>query len=269
MLQIIETLAVVILLSIVLATDASADNFLEVLFDKHEASGSIFLYDIFALAANKDGATTCELVTPTGTYSCINVGGEFLAEQSFRDDHMDMSFAGLTAAISGNWTLTWDEGLPTQTVATISFGTVLESDFKLVPTLTAPVDGVPIEIPGDPNPPTIEWNYGTTLPCDAQLDAVEVALIEQAGTEISSGELPCDSLSWTPPSPLTEGTWFSRVANIITDYRLVPDGIDIVEGTWPIENSDWLSLRSIDLSQNEVVPTESSSWGAIKALYRK
>ena len=33
-------------------------------------------YDILMIA-NKDGATTCELVTPLGTYACIDVGGEF------------------------------------------------------------------------------------------------------------------------------------------------------------------------------------------------
>jgi hypothetical protein len=91
-----------------------------------------------------------------------------------------MDFAGLTLAISTDWTLTWDEGLPTQTIVVIGFGSVPDNDFLLVPSLTTPIDGVPIRIPGDPNPPKIEWTYGGTAPCDAQLDAVEVSISDRA-----------------------------------------------------------------------------------------
>jgi len=255
-------------LSIFIATTASAEGFLDITFDKSEASGNFF-YDI-SMRTNKDFTTTCELVTPTGTYSFIYrdlyIGGEFYPDQNFMNDHSFMSFAELTAAIAGDWTLTWDAGLSTQTVATISFGTVLDGDFPTVPDITAPIDGLPIKIPGDPNPPTIEWTYGPTPTCNTQSAAFINTYSGTTGQ--GSGYLPCNTLSWTPPYPLGEGSWLFLVINFIPDYRQVPDGIDIVEGSWFIENDNWLSLRGSDFSQNEIVPTKSSSWGAIKALYR-
>ena len=58
------------------------------------------------------------------------------------------------------------------------------------------------------------------------------------------------------------------VSVIDADYRNVPDGIEIVENSWYLENDSWLSMRSSDMSQNVLVPTQSISWGAIKALCR-
>jgi hypothetical protein len=66
-------------MSTCLATAASATNFLEIAFDKYETSGSVFVYRIL-MAVNKDGATTCELVTPNGTYAFADMGGEFWPE---------------------------------------------------------------------------------------------------------------------------------------------------------------------------------------------
>jgi hypothetical protein len=68
---------------------------------------------------------------------------------------------------------------------------------------------------------------------------------------------------------LAEGTWYTEIENSISNYREAPNGINIVDGPWLLENSDWLALRSIDMSQNALVPTESTTFGAIKALYRR
>jgi hypothetical protein len=263
-------LTAVVVLSIGWIGTAHAIGYLEIVFSRGEVSENNVVYGI-SVRANKDFATTCELTTPNGTYSLTDigyVGGDFSPDQSFTDDHTGMSFAELTAVTAGTWTLTWDAGAA-QTVAAISFGVVQENDFPLIPELMAPVSGMPIKIPGDPNPPTLEWTYGSTPPCTAQPDAVEAAILPSAGAPRSSGYLPCNALSWTPPSPLEEGTWFSIVVNHLRDYRHVPDGIEIVEGTWTIENDYWLSLYSGDISENEVVPTKARSWGAIKALYRQ
>jgi len=258
-----------VLAAVVWSAAARATNFLEIDIFRDEATGSSF-HEIW-FGANKDGATTCELATPSGAYSCVDVGEGFLPEQAFFDDHRDLSFAALEAAIASVWTITWDAG-PTQSIATIDFGTVLEADFLAVPILTSPVDGMPIEIPADPNPPTIEWMYeGIGDPCAAQPDYVAVNVADHAlwwlaTAEQESDELPCDATSWTPDLPLGEGTWFTRVANNLS-FRPVPDGISVTEGSWTLENGDWLQLHSVDKSQNLVVPTESTSWGAVKARF--
>jgi hypothetical protein len=67
---------------------------------------------------------------------------------------------------------------------------------------------------------------------------------------------------------LRHGTWFTIVSNSISDYRSVPNGLTITGDSWTLENEDWLALDSIDISMNEVLPTRTSAWGAIKALYR-
>jgi hypothetical protein len=260
------SLIVCVLLTSAVTAAASAENFLEITFDTYEGPGGAHLYDVFAVGANKDGATTCELVTPSGTYAMSDVGGGFMPGQSFDDEHTGLSFAEFAAAIEGGWTLNWDVD---ETVVTIDFGTVLQDDFWPVPTISAPLDGAPIQLPGDPNPPTIEWTYETSA-CEAQLDYVTVNLFEESGAEVQSGELEdCSTLSWSPSEPLAEGTWLIRVENVNAGARDVPDGLDIVGDPWVLENEGWLSYRSIDSSHNAVVLAETTSWGGIKTLYRR
>ena len=271
MLEKIVKSAVALLLLSVTATSASATNSLEITIDRAEGSGSILVYSV-SMTASKDIAATCELVTPTGNYSFIDmgyVGATFSPDQAFYDDYANVTFAELTAALSGGWTLTFDAGFPNQTVVHIDFGTVLESDFPRDPTLTAPQNGVPIKIPGAPNPPTIEWTYGPGAPCDAQPGRVEAAAFRSSPVSArGSGYLPCNSLSWTPEAPLESGTWLFVIFNLTLDYRQTPNGIDVMEGSWGMANDEWLCLRSSDWSQNDVVPTKAWSWGVIKALYR-
>ena len=67
---------------------------------------------------------------------------EFVPEQLYFDAVKDLSFSSLSSEIGSNWTLTWDKTLPTETVATIGIGVVLESEFFEVPTLLDPPVGV-------------------------------------------------------------------------------------------------------------------------------
>jgi hypothetical protein len=267
-----EFTVILLLLSAVLPalTTAGEPNFFEVVIARYESSGSVLLYEIGA-GADKEGATTCELVTPSGTYSLFEADGEFRTEQQFIDDHTDMSFAEMTAEIAVDWVLTWDASLSTETVATISFGSIPEEDFLLVPTLTVPVDQAIIVV----DPPTMEWTYGATLPCNAQLSDIEASISDQvqpdAGTGQGNDSFACSDTSWTPDSPFGVGTWFFRIANSVSSYRNVPDGISITGDSWTLQNSDWLALQSIDRSENVIqsVSTEERSWGAIKTLYRR
>jgi hypothetical protein len=176
-----------------------------------------------------------------------------------------MSFAELTGQISEDWILTWDEGLSSETICTISFGTVAESEFLLMPTITSPVDGEVVVNP-DPNPPVLTWTYAPTPPCHAQIDDVAVQLRDPAGVANFYEIIDCNTTSWTPPAPLSNGNWRFRVLNMWS-IRDVPDGLQTTGDPWVLDNSDWLALTSVGESQCEVVPISSSSWGSIKVFY--
>jgi hypothetical protein len=254
-------------LSTVGTATAGEPNNLEVVFTKYDSGGSVFVHAIF-MSADKDFVTTGELVTPLGSYALVEEAGEWRPEEQFNSDHADLSFDELTAAISGGWTLTWDAAIPAmRTVASISFGSVPSGDFRPVPTLVAPEDGVPLET----STPTMEWAYDMD-PCVAQIDfAVNVSdhPTPDTGTDYGTGELPCTATSWTPPLLSPGRFWYFRVANQLS-YRDVPDGITIIEGSWTLENSDWLALQSVDGAAcflPESVPTQPVSWGAVKIRY--
>jgi hypothetical protein len=252
-----------------LVSSAFAANELEVSFERYRDGGGSYLHDIL-LGANKNGAVTCTLTTTIAVYGCVFMGEFWYPEEPFWEDHADLSFTELTTAISGRWILTWDSGQLTETVASIGFGNVPEGDFPEVPTLVEPADGS-ISVNPDPNPLTIQWTYGTGVdPLDAQPDAVEVTLAGPGDMTFSSGELPRTALAWTPPVALAAGDWTVEVQNIITDYRLVADGIGgPIEGDpWILENEDWLSLESVVGAQWEVVPNHNRTFGEVKALYR-
>ncbi len=249
---------------------AAATDLLEIDIVRFDASGTI-LHEIY-FEANRDGATTCDLVTPLGTYVCTDVGGRFRAEPAFFDEHVDLTFAEVQSIVSSPWTVTWDAGAG-QTVATLELGPITIEDVPAIPSLTAPVDGEVIEVPADPNPPVVTWMYdGISDPCEAQPDHVVVIFTDQesiwdATTVIDSGELACTETSWEPSEALPEGIWFTAVVNALS-FRDVPDGITVVEGDWPLENTDWLQLYGADRVHNEVIPVERSSWSEIKARHR-
>ncbi len=255
---------IAVLVSTIWTTTAPAENFLESGILRYDTNEGL-RYDVF-IDVNKDGATTCELGTSSGSYSLSYLGGAFRPGQDFFDDAIGLSFADLEDWISVAWTLTWDPG-PEQTVVTIEFGTIEEGDFPSLPVLTEPPDGDSIEIPGDPNPPTVEWINITGPPdCDfASVFITDEPMWWNAQDRRESDELSCTTTSWTPPEALPNGTWYVTVINGY-DAREVPVGITVVEGTWSLDNEDWLVLGSIDGPQ--VVPVKPISWSAIKAGYR-
>jgi hypothetical protein len=243
---------------------AVESNTLEIVFDKN--ANPTDPYSIL-MAANKIGATTCSLATPLDTYTLTKVGEEWFPEQRFLDDHANLSFQLVTIIAMGNWLLTWDEGnLITETSCLIEFGMLEEDEFPLVPMITSPPDGMSILNP-DPNPFMIAWNYGGVDACVAQPDNLEVEL-HGPGTLEASDDLPCATLFWTPTLQLFTGEWTVEVHNAISSIRLVPDGLSSIGDPWVLDNSDWLSFRSLGVSVNDVVPSTLRSFGDIKALYR-
>jgi hypothetical protein len=193
--------------------------------------------------ANKDGYTSCTLETP---------GDPSGSECSFDVIRWDLTYSQLTAEIGSgsgaDWTLTWDEGLPTETLATIDFGSVPESDWLALPTISNPPDGASGVSPQT----SIDW----TWPAQPDLDRVEVLMFGPNGQERDSDEFPPpppEPTSWTPLSPLASGPWQAVVLNG-NDIRDVPIGISISGDPWVLENSDWLSASSIDFSSFTVAP---------------
>lgn len=232
---------VVLLLSMMGSPIIATAGIVEISLLKFSDDAGGFLYDI-EINTIKAGAATCELTTLTGATACTKVGEEFSVNRT------NLAWATMSLETTSSWTVVFDKSLPTETVAIIDlgFGTVdpdlEESTWLPVPTLTAPLDGA---LGVSPNT-SFEWNYGPLSATGAQLDSVDVLLQGLNNVEIESDELPLDSLSWTPLSPLASGDWTVKLENATTDIRLVPDGLTITKGTWDITNSDWLSLDSID-----------------------
>jgi hypothetical protein len=177
----------------------------------------------------------------------------------------DLTFPQLTAEIGTgpgpDWTLTWDEGLETETIATIDFGSVLESDWLSFPTITNPLDGAS----GVPPTTSIDW----TWPASPVLDNVEALLFAGTLADVisgatnetyGSGELdhPPAPITWDPPL-LSPGTWTAFVSNEDTELREVPEGILIEGDDWVLENSDWLAASSLGISEFDVVPEPSTA----------
>jgi hypothetical protein len=227
------------------ASPSRADdiNFWEVVLSKDRVNGTDE-YGVVAEAGKAD-ATTCGLETPTDTFDCSN-GGIVIAS--------GLDWGGLTDEIGteagADWTLTWDEGLSTETIALIDFGIVLESDWSSLPTVTNPPDGTQWASPDT----SIDWEW----PVSPNLDRVEVALSGPYNEQRGSDELPLNTTSWTPLSPLDPGWWDAVVSNG-NDIRDVPEGLSITGDTWVLENSEWLAADSIDLSTFWVVPEPSTA----------
>ncbi len=239
---------------------AKAANELEINLYKYSDGIGGHLYRI-GMEANKDGAVTMEVTTPSGTFVGADAGGVFVPEL-LNSTLVDLSFSGLTSEIAGDWALIWDRGLATETVATIGFGPVSESEFLAVPSLITPVDGASGVSPTT----SFEWEY--TIPAiDAQVDRVQLFLWGPGGIGLVSGELPLSASLWTPPAPLVPGIWEAIVINGI-DVRLVADGIggSISGDPWVIQNLDWLGLNSADRAGFAVVPIPGALWLFISGL---
>jgi hypothetical protein len=229
------------------ASPSRADdiNFLEVVLSKDRVD-STDEYGV-SFEAGKDGATTCGLVTPSDTFDCSN--GDIVISLGLSWEDLE---AEIGTGAGTDWTLTWDEGLSTETIAQVDFGSVLESDWLSLPTITNPSDGAS----GVPPDTSIDWGW----PGDPDLsDELEVALFGPNNERRYSDELAGDTTSWTPLSPLAPGEWDAVVMNPNADIRAVPDGLSFSGDPWVLENSEWLAADSIDISTFNVVPEPSTA----------
>ena len=269
-----------VLPSIVSADDDPERNELEIIFqkDSDEVSGFVYLVKLYA---NKLGATTCELVTPKRAYECMKgaqdcedidelgitfcqpVDDAFIPtpESYFYDDHKDLTVAEFQTEIATDWILTWDKDLPTQTIATIDFGTINDSDWLPVPKVTLPQNGASNVMPNT----EIAWAYDVPT-SEAQKDDVEVNLLSKKGELISSGDLPLESTSWTPPSPLAPGLWLAAVLNGNPSVRTVDEngigeGVSVTGDAWLLQNGDWLACDRWGGSVFTVEPTPEDQSG--------
>lgn len=237
-----------------LSHPANALNELEISLVKYSDGIGGDLYRIL-MEANKDGAATMEVTTPSGTFLGANTGNLFVPEL-LNSSLVDLSFSGLAGEIGTDWTLIWDKGLTTETVATIGFGSITVGEFLETPMFLNPPNGATGVSPDT----SIDWTY--TIPAtSAQVDRVEVFLTGPDGQSLSSGELPLSATLWTSPTPLTPGAWEAIINNAI-DIRTVADGIGgpISGDPWVIANLDWLQLTSADRTSFTVVPLPGALW---------
>jgi hypothetical protein len=243
---------------------APAVEFLEVSFERIDNLGT--LEYAISFSANKGTATTAELQTPRGTYTCVWSGDEWRPEPSFWADHRGLTFSELLSLIAPDWLLTWDKDLLLETVAHINYGSVAEVDFPIVPIITQPTDGAT----GVASNTSIEWNYGGGDPCSPAPDRIEVCIVEP--TPVLCIEMDdCSDMSWSPPSPLPEDDYLVAVL-VGQDIRDVADGIGgpIQGDPWVLENVEWLALVSVDAASFQVGTSAVTSlgFGRVKALYR-
>ena len=254
-----------LLIVAVVATTACADNVLEIAVIKEEGDGG-YVYTV-AFFANKEDAPTCQLTSVSGTYTLEMFYDGFSPENDYWPAHLKLTFTELASAISGYWTLTWDQGLATETVAEIDIGILEESDFMPVPVITVPADGATDVAPDT----AIEWTYDASGPCTAQTDFQMVFLADAYLVVLSSPELACEVRSWTPGEQLHDGQWMAQVHDTVA-ARFTADGIGgpVTGDPWILDNEDWLDLQSVGIADFEVttVITETLSFGDVKALYR-
>jgi hypothetical protein len=277
---------------IVLAAPAQAANFLEIWLTKEADGTGGFRYGVELEGLNKDGATSCKIATASGTSTCVRAEGGageddsqfFLPDQSFLDQRAFSNFSSLLTEIETDWTITWDEGLPTQTVATIDFltemGDITEESWSPVhPRITNPADGAAGVLPTT----SIDWDYGGVDPETVDPDGIAVILrrtgneffAEQRFFDLEGCTGVCSSV--TPEPVLAAGTWRALVANGDSSGgdRPVPLGISTDGAPWVLENEGWLGLESIGRAEFEVVPEPSpgillgAALGVVAALRRR
>ena len=162
------------------------------------------LYGI-AFEASKPGATTCKLQTPSdpGGSPCLIDTPQIIRWDLVWEN--PLVWHGLMNEIGtpgDDWTLTWDEGLATETIVGIDFGTVSESDWLSVPTITNPPDGAS----GVPLDTSIDW----TWPGSPALENVFVALYPGPLANLITGPVVSGCESDELPHPPPPTTWPPR-----------------------------------------------------------
>jgi hypothetical protein len=253
-----------------------AENLLEVIFQRMNIDGGGFEYRAI-FAANKDGAVSASLTTPLGTYACEPFGNGWIPEQagSYWNDHFDLPWADFSTLIADDWILIWDEGLATETIAHVGYGTVTEANFPHLPTITYPIDGN--------NYPAgvwhVDWDYGAMTPEVAQPEKsdIEICIADvmfQPVCQTVCDDVPggCSLTTAYLTTPYGAGEHLIEVRNIYEKERATADGIGgpITGDPWELDNDEWLALESNALSiiNGTIVEVNNVSFGHLKAMYR-
>jgi hypothetical protein len=264
-------LGIVLLLAV---PRAQADsNYFEMKIARYSDPAASGMRYSVAVYANKDGASTCHLTTPGGTFALPQVNGEFNAEENpdYRSLYFGMGISAAVAATSEPWTVVWDQGTAAEVVANVTYCFYQEDDFPPLPEITSPAHDALILNP-DPNPFPIEWTYVAGDPCEVTPSAAQttVCLVGPAGEQECDDGLPCATRTMMPSYRFSNGTW--RITILSRAVRC-SGGINVTQGEWAVSTEGWGELVSYGLEapyaiEIRVLPTLSRSWGAIKAAYR-
>jgi hypothetical protein len=227
---------------------ASADNGFEVSLFK-DFDGISNTYGV-AFDAEKPGFTTCTLETPSGASDCGSAPDGILVVSGLTNfDDLKTGYIG--SGPGTDWTLTWDITLGTETKLEVDFGTVNMADWHSLPTITNPADGAT----GVSANTSIDW----TWPASPTFGNIEVSFLVDCGAS-DSPDLPPNTTTWTPGSPLTPGIDCSVVVSNSEDILTGLDGLTITGDPWEFpEQEDWLDTSSIDISNFDVIPEPSTA----------
>ncbi len=247
-----------LLLSVSSTAIVNADDDLAIMIEKTRTHADTFVYG-FGFSLAKEGAVACSLSNPNGSYELTEVDGGWYPGQGFWLDNGAMELTALDSVLAEDWVLSWDSGA---VIANISFAGFQDSDFHEVPTLTWPRHGYTADF-GSP----IIWDCAS---CDAGFSYAELTLTGPG--EITDGiawVVPESFTSWQPPTRLAEGGWTAHL-QYVRETRSIAADIEIITGSWDLEDDWWLGLYSIDTSEFtlEDTPVRKLTLGAIKALYR-
>jgi hypothetical protein len=258
------------LLALALSCPPVLADYLEMSISRNRANspGETDSYGVL-ITTTKTGATTGEFTFPGGTYDLTYadywIGGAswipgtaYLSDTGYFDSTLDET--GLAAMIGSTWTITWDKGLPGQTICEVAMPDAGELSWPEVPVITQPVKGS-VMAPGSA---AVAWTRtGSGAEC--------VSMVIVQGLNPLTGEmdvahiideLPPSTTSWPTPV-LTEGEWVLRVW-YSDSIRDVPDGLTITQGTWDLTNHDWLALENADSIQWEVrIPGDANKDGRV------
>jgi hypothetical protein len=258
-----------ILLALVSAGAASAANSLNIYLTQMNDEGSGTVFNA-RLITNKDGATSAGLTTPAGEYPLMNLGSYWypVPSGSFAEDHSVLPWDQMAALIAEEWLLVWDEGLATETTASIGFGSVPEAEFPPVPVITYPVAGA--DYPEGVS--RVVWNFGGADPCASPAGELRVLVYEGAGGyQESFGPLACTDTTVTLAMP-SFGTHHFVVVDDQINVRMTADGIGgpVSGDPWVLGNAYWLSLGSRHQLEftGPIVDVEGLSFGSLKATFR-
>jgi len=238
---------------------------------------SAYEYVLF-FAANKVGATTCHLTTPDRTFELAWSGDGFSAQENeeFAALYWGIGLAAAQSAMSAPWTVVFDQGLPLEAVAEITFTAFQADDFPPVAEIMSPANGEIITNP-DPNPFQIAWSYVGGDPCSYAPETARpvICLDPPDEDELCRDDLPCNSQTFTPDFPFvySHGTWGITLHTYVNTC-FGSTGINVTGGTWVVETYSWGVLVSFGSGIGPsphtftVVPTEKASWGTVKTVYQ-